>query len=192
MSSQLQNLFKTILTCLILIPLTLSAQWSSDPTLNTAICTATNDQLNPAILSDEKGGAYIVWSDHRNEPSLFGGDIYMQRINSNGESQWVAEGMIINSYPFGEGQVQPKIVTDGSGGNIIVWRSLSGFLDGKLYAQRTDSTGLTLWSGIGISICITGVSNYHDMIANSSGGALISWSRDGDIYVQLIDGTGSP
>ena len=41
-------------------------------------------------------------------------------------------------------------------------------------------------------ICVTGVSNYHDMIANSTGGALISWSRDGDIYAQLIDGTASP
>jgi hypothetical protein len=191
MSSKLQSLFSGIFLGIILVPLTLTAQWSSDPTVNTPICSATNDQLDPAILSDGKSGAYIVWSDHRNEPTLFGGDIYMQRINSDGVSQWTADGMIINSYPFGEGQVQPKIVPDGQGGNIIGWRSISGLLDGKLYAQRTDSSGLTLWSGLGIPICIAGVSNYHTMIANSTAGALIAWSRDGDIYTQQIDGTGS-
>jgi len=176
----------------LFVPSISMAQWSSDPNTNTPICTATNDQLNPAILSDGEGGAYIVWSDHRSEATLFGGDIYMQRINSSGVSQWTADGMIINAWPAGEGQVQPKIVTDGSGGNIIVWRSLTGFFDGKIYAQRTDSTGLTLWSGLGVPICNTGVSNYHDIIANSTGGALIGWSRDGDIYTQLIDSTGSP
>jgi hypothetical protein len=189
MSFQLQIFFKIILLSVILIPLTLTAQWSSDPTLNTPICTANNDQLSPAILSDGKGGAYIVWSDHRFEPLLFGGDIFMQRINSAGENQWVADGMVI--YQWADGQVQPKIVTDGHGGNIILWRSITGF-DGKLYAQRTDSTGLTLWGGFAKPVCVTGVSNYHKMVANSSGGALISWSRDGDIYAQQIDGTGAP
>jgi hypothetical protein len=192
MSYPLQILFRIILISIILIPLTLNAQWSSDPTVNTPLCTATNDQLDPAILSDGVGGAYIVWSDHRNEPTLFGGDIYMQRINSDGVSQWTADGMIINSYPFGEGQVQPKIIPDGSGGNIIIWRSITNLFDGKIYTQRTDSSDLTLWSGIGLPICITGSSNYHTIVANSSGGALISWSRDGDIYAQQIDGTGEP
>jgi predicted lipoprotein with Yx(FWY)xxD motif len=190
MSIQPQIFFRIIIFSIILIPLTLIAQWSSDPTVNTPICTADNDQLSPAILSDEKGGAYIVWSDHRNEPTLFGGDIFMQRINSDGEAQWTADGMVI--YQWAGGQVQPKIVSDGNGGNIIVWRSITGLFDGKLYAQRTDSTGLTLWSGFGMPVCISGVSNYHDMIATSTGGAFISWSRDGDIYAQRIDDTGSP
>ncbi len=185
-----QIFFRIIFLSIILIPLTLIAQWSSDPMVNTPICAADNDQLSPAILSDGEGGAYIVWSDHRYESTLFGGDIFMQRINSAGEDLWTADGMVI--YQWADGQVQPKIVTDGTGGNIIVWKSISGLLDGKLYAQRTDSTGLTLWGGFAKPVCESGVSNYHQIIANTTGGALISWSRDGDIYAQLIDGTGSP
>ncbi|UCF62679.1 MAG: T9SS type A sorting domain-containing protein [bacterium] len=190
MSKHWNNLFMISIINLVLFPLTLTAQWSSDPAVNTPLCTATNDQLDPAILADSKGGAYIVWSDHRNEPTLFGGDIFMQRINNNGETLWTTDGQVI--YQWADGQVQPKIVPDGQGGNIILWRSISGLLDGKLYAQRTDSTGLTLWSGFGMPICVTGVSNYHALIANSSGGALIAWTRDGDIYAQQINSAGSP
>ncbi len=32
------------------------AQWSSDPTVNTPVCTAPNDQTDPRIVSDGAGG----------------------------------------------------------------------------------------------------------------------------------------
>src|SRR5512143_979930 len=37
-------------------------QWTAD---GVAICTATGDQLLPAIASDGAGGAVITWEDHR-------------------------------------------------------------------------------------------------------------------------------
>src|SRR5262245_16696621 len=30
-----------------------------------ALCTAANNQLNPAIMSDEGGGALVAWEDYR-------------------------------------------------------------------------------------------------------------------------------
>ena len=41
-----------------------------------AICTASDDQDNPTIVSDGSGGAIITWEDYRNGNS----DIYAQRV----------------------------------------------------------------------------------------------------------------
>src|SRR5574342_572928 len=68
------------------------AQWSTDPTVNNAICTATNDQMRPTIVSDGAGGAIITWRDSRSGGSS---DIYAQRINASGIVQWTADGVAI-------------------------------------------------------------------------------------------------
>ena len=61
------------------------AEWSSNPSVNTAICTAANDPYyytTPIIISDGSGGAIITWNDGRRNGSIY--DIYAQRIYANG------------------------------------------------------------------------------------------------------------
>jgi hypothetical protein len=52
------------------LPGIVSADWSTDPTANTPICTANDDQSRPQITSDGAGGAIIVWCDGRNGDSI--------------------------------------------------------------------------------------------------------------------------
>ncbi|HTP79121.1 MAG TPA: hypothetical protein VMM57_01815, partial [Bacteroidota bacterium] len=66
------------------------AQWSTNPAVNNAICTATNNQDSPTIVSDGSGGAIITWEDHRNGTD---NDIYAQRINAAGTPQWTSNGV---------------------------------------------------------------------------------------------------
>jgi hypothetical protein len=65
-----------------------TAQWAPN---GVAVCAvAPNDQSNPAIVSDGAGGAIVVWQDAR-----VGGvyDIYAQRVNAAGVTQWLANGV---------------------------------------------------------------------------------------------------
>ncbi|MHA1147436.1 MAG: hypothetical protein ACTSR8_04260, partial [Promethearchaeota archaeon] len=70
------------------INMTGAGQWTID---GIPICNETNEQLAPKIVSDGAGGAIIAWEDKRTD----NGDIYVQRINSAGLSQWLLNGTAI-------------------------------------------------------------------------------------------------
>ncbi|MCK4281029.1 MAG: hypothetical protein KAX10_02855, partial [Candidatus Lokiarchaeota archaeon] len=60
-------------------------QWTSN---GRAICAESNFQYSPQICSDNAGGAIIVWDDYRGANL----DIYAQRVNSVGDTQWTSNG----------------------------------------------------------------------------------------------------
>jgi len=49
------------------------------------VSTAINNQINPVITTDDNGGAYNTWKDHRNAGNS---DIYSQRILSTEAINW--------------------------------------------------------------------------------------------------------
>ena len=75
--------------------------WSTDPAVNTPVCTATDSQSNAKLISDGSSGAIIIWSDYRSGTNPH---IYAQRINSSGNVLWTADGVRgvhLNWYPMG-------------------------------------------------------------------------------------------
>ena len=108
----------------------------------TAICSDENPQKTPHIAKDGVGGAVITWTDMRTDSF---GDVYAQRINSNGTTLWDDNGTLIcNALESGTGnnaeQESRRILTDGVEGAIILWQDkrndtlLTENID--IYAQR--------------------------------------------------------
>ncbi|MBL7961570.1 Ig-like domain-containing protein, partial [bacterium] len=155
------------------------------------ICSALSNQNIPMITADGSGGAVIAWNDTRSGASV---DIYAQRINSSGVTQWTTDGEAIctatNTQSIG------GIATDGAGGAIVTWQDLRDGVDNKIYAQRVSNAGVTLWAADGIAVST--FASYQDsptMTSDGSGGAFIAWrdlrNTDFDLYAQRIDGSGS-
>ncbi|MHA2339496.1 MAG: hypothetical protein ACXACX_19495, partial [Candidatus Hodarchaeales archaeon] len=96
-----------------------SIEWTTN---GIEICTANSWQLQVQIISDNAGGAIIVWCDGREPVINFTSqyDIYAQRINSNGDIMWEPNGTAICSAE--KHQNQPRIISDGMGGAIIAWQ----------------------------------------------------------------------
>src|SRR5689334_615822 len=92
---------------ILLFGVSAPAQWSSDSTVNTPVCTAVLSQQNPQICSDGNNGAIIVWEDSRNGHDV---DIYAQRLSSNGVAQWAKDG--INICVSAANQTAPVIAGD--------------------------------------------------------------------------------
>ena len=116
--------------------------WTAD---GVPISTAAGDQLNPTITSDGSGGAIITWMDYRSGTY----DIYAQSINASGVVLWTADGVPI-STAAGD-QLNPTIISDGSGGAIITWEDYrSGTYD--IYAQRINASGAVQWTADGVPI----------------------------------------
>lgn len=108
-------------------------QWATN---GVAVSTAVNGQSSPRIVSDGTGGAIVAWNDARTSATS-GTDIYAQRLDAAGILQW-PEATVI-STATGD-QTVPQLVTDGTGGAIVVWQDRR---DGNndVYAQRIGASG---------------------------------------------------
>jgi len=128
-------------------------QWSNN---GVALCTATNEQIEPMIASDGAGGAIVTWEDARNGYY----DIYAQRVNAAGATQWTADGAALCTA--GYNQDLPRIVPDGAGGAIVTWedgRPGSGYSD--IYAQQVD------WAGVVAAVPPLGAAAHFQVLAPS-------------------------
>jgi len=157
------------------------------------VSAETNDQWDPQIISDGAGGAIIVWEDYRSGGANW--DIYTQRINSVGDTQWTSTGNSISIASLN--QLNPQIISDGAGGAIIVWEDErgGGFIS-DIYAQRINSNGDVQWTINGNVICgATSNQRRIQICSDGAGGAIIVWQdergTDIDIYAQRVDSTGN-
>ncbi len=164
--------------------------WASD----VAVCAAVKDQERPKIVSDGAGGAIVVWQDYRSGSQY---EVFAQRIDGNGVPRWSANGVAISTAPNNPQFLFPEIVSDGSGGAIIVWQDdRSGTW--YEYAQRVDGAGAIEWSSNGVRVSTTAASYQYGLarpVADGLGGAIIAWESSGgatgtDLLAQRIDGNG--
>ncbi len=166
--------------------------WSSDSASNTVICAAGGDQSNPVAVSNGSGGVIIAWQDYRSGGNW---DIYCQRVDSAGATQWVANGIAICTAS--SDQTSPAVVSDGSGGAIIAWqdRRNSNF---DIYVQRIGISGVTQWTTNGIAICTASYDQICPiLVSDGAGGAIIIWqdrrnNSNYDLYAQRISASGIP
>ena len=158
-------------------------QWIDNGIL---ICTADEDQETPQICNLGAGSAIITWKDYRNGANY---DIYAQKTNSNGDVQWIINGIAVCAA--NEDQEAPQICDDGDGGAIITWED-SRDIWGDVYAQRINSAGKLLGAAEGVAICTVGFAQRQPQIyGDGNGSAIITWydkstGLDYDIYANWI------
>jgi hypothetical protein len=164
-------------------------QWTAN---GVPLCVSGMEQSALVIATDGAGGAIVSWQDWR----AFDYDVYAQRVNSAGATQWAANGIAV--LAFFSDQRAPAIVSDGAGGAIIAWEDarLVGNVD--IYAQRVNGAGATLWPGAGIAACVAlRTQAYIEMASDGAGGAILTWedfrsSSTYDVYAQRIAAAGVP
>ncbi len=167
-----------------------TSQWTSNGVL---VCVEDQDKTSLQIASDGAGGAIMTWHETRSGPTAY--DVYAQRISNSGIVQWDFDG--INVSPVENGQGDPQIVSDGSGGAIIAWVD-ERIANSQIYAQKINGSGELQWRTGGAPVCLTlvGAENLR-ITEDGNGGAVAVWADwrtvDGpDIYAQWVDTGGMP
>ncbi len=155
------------------------------------IATESLQQMNPSIIPDNSGGAFITWQDERTGNNLY--DIYAQRLDENGNALWDDNGSIVCDAT--EMQVIPQIASDGANGAFITWvDTRPGGSNRDIYAQLINSSGDPQWTLNGIGICTQGSDQtFVRIISDNAGNATILWEDSrttGDIYAQRVNTTG--
>ena len=156
------------------------------------ICAASGSQLYPCIVSDGAGGAIVAWEDRRDGVS--DQNIYAQRVDASGSLLWGSGDVAICTT--GNTQSRPVIVSDGSGGAIIVWDSVGDPTGKDLYAQRVDPSGNVLWTVNGVPVCTASrFQEYHSCVSDGAGGVIVAWvdqrsETQSEAYAQRVDASG--
>ena len=162
-----------------------AVQWTADGIYLNAV---PGDQEFPQIVSDGAGGAIVAWFDQRGS----GGDIYAQRVNAFGVSQWAGDGVPVCTAPGY--QYSLRIASDSAGGVMVAWcDSRSGNSD--VYGQRIDVAGSVVWTTNGVALCATTGEQYgSEITSDGAGGAIVVWVdarvSDGDVYAQRVNALG--
>ena len=161
--------------------------WATD---GIVICNKTTAQKSPKLISDNAGGAIIVFEDSVN----FYWDITAQRISATGVAMWATNGVAVCAAP--NTQNNPKIDVDDLGGAVFTWQDKRNNVDYDIYAQRFDPSGTALWTANGVVVCnATNVQISARIEPDGANGALISWidkrnAMDYNIYIQRITAAG--
>ncbi len=169
------------------------AQWNSNTALNTAVCTATNAQIDLRMCDDGQKGVFIVWKDYRNGVS----DIYAQHLDSMGIPKWTANGVPVCTQT--SDQSTPSINSDMNGGVIICWSDWRSGIERDLYAQRLDPNGNPLWTLNGVVVTNQNEREHNQrVVSDGAGGVIIVFEKQNqstwvwEIWAQRINGNGQP
>lgn len=151
------------------------AQWTTNGKL---IYSQDNGNLEPSILSDGVGGAFILWSRSQR--------IFAQHINGAGTELWVVNGKeIASDY----GVTDWNAIEDGSGGFFI-----SYYKQNIIYGQHINAAGNKLWDANDITLCNAMYRGFQKMLSDGSGGFIIAWANftgsTRDIYAQRFNAAG--
>ena len=188
-----------IFSMLGFMPFIGTAQWSTDPTVNTMVTGSGKDQKEPVVISDGSGGVIIAWRDYQYTTSIFGGEIHAQRLDTDGVLQWDANGIGVNAGSLGKGHFRPVMTGDGYGGAILGWGRNAGFLyNYDIFAQKLDPDGTKKWSLNDVTVSdASGTESFHQVISDDSSGAIFTWQHlpgtpgSTDIYAQRVDSAGN-
>lgn len=168
----------------------LDSRWPANGAL---ICGAANNQTNPAIVSDGRGGAIIAWTDFRNNPTS--GDIYVQHVGEDGlvGVGWSAGGVAMSTAPGS--QVVPRMIADGAGGAIGVWTDgRSGSTNNDIYAARVSAAGTLGGTVVGVGKAAPSRFGLKFVGANPTRDTHLVYQCDllngGDALLEIVDVSG--
>ena len=152
--------------------------------------------ISKDAIPDGSQGAIVTWGA-KVTGSITDADIYAQRLDSNVDPypSWGTYAIVCNAVNF---QSNPRLVSNGSGGAIIVWEDRRDGVS-KVYAQHLNSNGQPQpqWPPNGIPLVnTTSQAQFKPMIvSDGSSGAIVVWEDIRNfqprLYAQRIDAAGN-
>jgi len=147
----------------------------------------------PVLVSDGAGGVIAVWEDARDTSDSIAEDIYAQRVDASGVTQWAQNGVVLCKR-FGL-QYSPEATSDGVGGVWATWDDDNGH---RVCLQHVSAAGTTQFDSTGVAVCDSMGTSYRlgtSICPDGTGGAVVAWydARSGvpDIYVRRVNSAGT-
>lgn len=187
---------RIFLTCLLLYPFTLTAQWNTNEATGTVVANSTLSESYQRAVSDGANGCIEVFTvtNEANER-----DIYAQRITQYGELAWGSSNAAIKVCDALGHQDFTTPVADGNGGVFVAWQDARfGIANPEIYMQHISASGTALWTSNGLRV--TNSLNYDfnpKICSDEQGGVIIVWTSNDNTtnfqaYAQRYNSSGTP
>ena len=157
------------------------------------VCGAAHDQTFPSICADGIGGADLrpAGLPERRRRQHRGA------ARERGRRAALDGGRCDAVRRRQRADALPRVVADGLGGAIAVWRDLRNGADDNLYTRRISAAGTPMWTPDGVAVC-TAASQQEvsgddrRRIRRRDHGVARSRSGTDDIYAQRVSLGGAP
>jgi len=153
------------------------------------------DRQEDIVIIDAGNNEVIVaWIDFRNE---YEGDIYTQKIGSDGSLLWDSAGIPLCLAE--DSQISLNIVSDDADGAYIIWLDNRNAGGSDIYGTHiiADGSIATGWIEDGLPIITeSNAQSQHTFCKDGEGGAIVVWHDERDVsnenlYMQRIASNGS-
>jgi len=179
--------FLTILFCALFVA-TLYAEWSSDPSINTVVCNLSGEDAIPKVVAGPTGDIYIGYFS-----SAEGNyNVRLQRYNSAGNSQWVANGILISDHTSMSWLTDWDMTVDQDNYAILTFQDIRNAGNNNVYAYRISPDGSFVWGPDGLELSNTTDFDVSPKVTvTSAGNAVVAWGSGDISRLQKIspDGT---
>ena len=139
---------KGIFILLICLPAMAFAQWSNNPALNTKIVDTIGMQVQPKVIVNPEGESYVSWFSESGDMQF---DVYMQRMDVNGNKLWDEGGLLISDHPTMSWTTDYDLVLDKAGNAILITQDMRNG-NSNVYAYSISPDGEFLWGNDGIAL----------------------------------------
>ena len=161
---------------------TAQSQWSGNPSVNNILSNKAGNEYNPIAVSDAVNGSLIFFSDQIN------GDIYAQRITTNGALAWGSSSNPVNVCVTAGQKFEVTAIPDGAGGAYVAWSDYRHDPNiGEIYLQKISSTGAIQWvaNGLRVTNNLSSDDLKPVLCQDGLGGVLVTWYGD-DAVAQTV------
>ena len=153
------------------------AQWSTDPSVNLAVCDAAGDQALAKIVSTSDGGCYVSWFDTRSGEY----QVYLQRLDPAGYELWAHNGLLISDNPNFTFIVDYDLIVDHNDNAVLAFCDSRNSGNLNVFAYLISPEGNFLWGNDGISLSTsTDFQAAPKITETTNGNFVFSWIVDAD------------
>ncbi len=169
-------------------------QWTTPEEGGIMFCSAPDFQYKPKVNDFNGDVSAVVWEDRRNNPES--GDIYIQLLDSDGNSLLAADGEPVCDNEFH--QFGARVKADDSGA-YIVWEDKRYGDNSDIYIQRWTVADGAEFDDNGFSLASIGFGKSAPRLTtDGEGGTWVVWEDEREnsfpqveIYVQHVDESGT-
>ncbi|MCK4338645.1 MAG: T9SS type A sorting domain-containing protein [Candidatus Cloacimonetes bacterium] len=177
-----------LILLLLLIPILLFAEWSSNPAQNFAVCDLTGSQAIPKIATSSTGDTYISWFS--NETGNY--DVRLQRFDVQGNELWVHNGILISDHPSMSWLTDWDMTVDNANHAILTFQDIRNLGNNNIYAYRISPDGDFVWGNDGLDLTNSTAFDVSPKVTvTNTGNAVFAWQADEVIIMQKISPEGN-
>jgi hypothetical protein len=187
----------TLLLATAVSALTYIEDWQDGRAVsNTYVDPEVNFNYYSPVIPLSDGSVVAMWQDDRDPNDTVGIQVYMQKFNSMGVTQWAASGVQATDVGSFSQALVNRIDVDASDNIYFAWGNGSSIGGAESFVQKVDTNGNILWGANG-SPASTENDNQNDVqvARNDNGGAYAAFRNYNvspqQLQVQHLDSNGN-